>query len=129
MTESGLVDVRPDACIRVSRVVGYRQLLETIQIHGYRLMQEACRVLERREIALDWYERVYLPSVEVIEDVDTRRFCPRATVTDRYIWVLEQQRELSIEHETLQLAEVIRLATQDDSRGRGGVRHLLRRSS
>ena len=69
MTESGL-EVRPDACFRVSRVVGYRQLLETIQLHGYRLMQDASRVLERRVIALDWYERVYLPSVEIIEGVD-----------------------------------------------------------
>ena len=128
MTESGLVEVRPDARLRVSRVVGYRQLLETIQVHGNRLMQDASRVLERREIALDWYERVYLPSVAVIEGEDLRRFCARATVTDRFIWVLEQGRELSTEHEALRLAEIIRLATEKNGRSLGGVRRLLRQS-
>jgi hypothetical protein len=129
MTESGLGDVRPQACLRFSRAVGYRQLLETIQIHGYQLMLDAGRPFERREVALDWYSRVYLPTVEVIDDEGFEGVCPDATISDRFLWVFEQRRELSVEHGTQQqLTEVIRLSTRTIARRRRGVRRLLGRS-
>jgi hypothetical protein len=46
--------------------VGYIQLLESVQVHGYHLMLEAQSALPRADIADDWYARVYLPTVEVI---------------------------------------------------------------
>lgn len=128
MTESGLVDVKPDACIRFTRAVGYRQLLETIQVHGYQLMIDAARPLERGAIALDWYSRVYLPTLEVIDDERLDGVCPEATISDKFLWVFEQRRELSVEHGTQQLSDVVRLATRQIARRRRGVRRLLRRS-
>ena len=59
--QSGLARARPDAEIRFSRPAGYLKLLENVQIHGYHLMLAAGRALSRREIAGDWYDRVYLP--------------------------------------------------------------------
>jgi hypothetical protein len=38
MDESGLARTRPDARIRFSRPAGYLELLENVQIHGYRLI-------------------------------------------------------------------------------------------
>jgi hypothetical protein len=128
MAESGLVDLKPDACIRFSRAVGYRQLLERIQIHGYRLMLDARRPLEPAEIALDSYVRVYLPNLEVIDEERLDGVCPHATISDKFLWVFEQQRELSVEHGSQQLSDVVRLATRDVARRRRGVRRLLRRS-
>jgi ParB-like nuclease domain len=128
MAESGLADVWPEARIRFSRAVGYRQLLERVQIHGYRLMLEANRPLPRAEIALDWYRRVYLPTVEVIDDERLDGVCPEATPSDRFLWVHEQWREVSVEHGTRGLPDVIRLATRDVARRRRGVRRLLRRN-
>jgi hypothetical protein len=128
MTYSGLEDVKPDARIRFSRPVGYRQLLETIQIHGYQLMLDAPRPLKRGEVALDWYTRVYLPAVELIDGDELAGVCPNATASDRFLWVLEQRRELSVEHGMQQLPDVIRLATADLTRRRRGVRRLLRRN-
>jgi hypothetical protein len=126
MTESGLADVKPDVRIRFSRAVGYRQLLETIQVHGYQLLLDAQQPLPRGDIALDWYSRVYLPTVEVIDDELLADVCPEATPSDRFLWVHEQRRELSVEHGAQQLGDVVRLATREIARKRRGVRRLLR---
>ena len=56
------------APIRFSGAVGYVQLLETIQVHGYKLLVEGQRPLDRSGIALDWYSRIYLPTVELLQD-------------------------------------------------------------
>src|SRR5436305_190299 len=98
MSESGLVEVLLGTPVRFTRAVGYRQLLEAIQIHGYHLMLDAQRPLERREIARDWYSRVYLPTAEVVVDERLGGVCSDASVWDRFLWVVEQRRELSVEH-------------------------------
>jgi hypothetical protein len=128
MAESGLGAVRPDAQIRFSRAVGYRQLLETIQVHGYQLMLETPRPLARAEVALDWYTRIYLPAVEMIADDRLDAFCPDATASDRFLWLLEQRRELGVEYGTRQLADVIHLTTRQADQRRRGLRRLLRRT-
>jgi hypothetical protein len=53
MDESGLAEIRPEVRMRFSRPVGYIQLLETVQVHGYQLMLAAQSTLPRSDIA-DW---------------------------------------------------------------------------
>ncbi len=127
MTESGLAAVRPDARIRFSRAVGYVQLLETIQIHGYHLMLGAKRPLDRGDIARDWYTRLFEPTLEVVHDERLDGFCPGATDPDRFLWVYEQRRELQVEHGPQRLDDVARRATQEVARRRRALRTLLRR--
>ena len=76
--DSGLGDARPDAHIRFCKPAGYLELIENVQIHGYHLMMDAGRALTRGEIAGDWYDEVYLPSVEAIRAEDSSS-CTRAT--------------------------------------------------
>jgi hypothetical protein len=129
MVESGLAEVRPDVQIRFSRAVGYRQLLETIQVHGYGLLVDAERPLNRSGIALDWYSRIYLPTVHQLEDIGLyEALCPGATVSDRFLWAYEQRRELSVEHGPQQLAEAAYRALEAQSRRPRGLRRLIRRS-
>ena len=109
------------------RAVGYRQLLETIQVHGYHLMRRAHRALEPGEIADDWYSRVYLPTLEVLHDELLDTVCPQATDWDRFLWVHERQRELGVEHGARQLTDVVALATRSIARERRGLRIVPRR--
>jgi hypothetical protein len=122
MAESGLADALPDARIRFSLPVGYVQLLETIQIHGYQLMLEAQRPLDRRDIALDWYSRVYLPTVDVIRDERLDHVCPDATDPDRFLWVYERRRELVVEDGIRQLDDAARRVISRVPPKRRGVR-------
>jgi hypothetical protein len=95
MDESGLGEARPDVRLRFSRPIGYVQLLETVQIHGYHLMVDAQRALPRDEIAADWYEQAYAPTVEVIHKERLDEVCPEVTDPDRFLWVYQRRRELS----------------------------------
>ena len=128
MDESGLAEARPDAHIRFSRPVGYVELLETVQLHGYHRMLEAQRALPRAEIAEDWYATVYLPTIEAIHAERLDEVCPEVTDPDRFLWVWNRRRELIPEYGCQQLGEAARRATEELARERRGVRSLVRRT-
>lgn len=117
MSESGLADARPDAHLRFTRAVGYRQLLEAVQIHGYTLMLGARRPLERAEVAADWYSKVYRPVVELIAAAPIA-LCANATESDAFLSLWEHRRELSVEHVGLQLGDALRIPTHAGYRRR-----------
>jgi hypothetical protein len=126
MAESGLAAVRPELQIRFSRAVGYRQLLETIQVHGYNLMVDGQRALDRGDVARDWYSRIYLPTVELVHDERLDEVCPGATDSDRFLWLYEQRRQLAVEHGPEQLTDAALRAIRSIAQRRRGVRRLLR---
>ena len=128
MDESGLAQARPDARMRFSRPVGYVELLETVQLHGYHRMLEAQRALPRAEIAEDWYETVYLPTIEAIHAERLDEVCREVTDPDRFLWVWNRRRELMPEYGCRQLGETARQATEELARERRGVRPFLRRT-
>jgi hypothetical protein len=125
MEESGLAEAHPELRIRFSRPVGYIELLETVQLHGYHLMLDEGHVLPRGEIARRWYADVYLPTVEAIEEEGLDEVCPGATYPDRFLWVWDRRRELMPEHGCRPLSEAARYPTEQFARGRRG-RRLLR---
>jgi hypothetical protein len=124
MEESGLARARPEARICFSRPVGYTELLENVQIHGYHLMHDTGRVLTPREIADDWYERVYLPAVEAIRREGLDGVCSQATEADLFLCVYQRRRELFPEHGCRPLEEAAR---QVGKQGRKQARWQLRR--
>jgi hypothetical protein len=126
MDESGLGEARPDVRLRFSRPIGYVQLLETVQIHGYHLMLDAQRALPRNEIAADWYEQVYAPTVEVIHNERLDEVCPEVTDPDRFLWVYQRRRELVPEYGRQPLGEAARKATEQLARERRGIRRFFR---
>ncbi|MGH3023746.1 MAG: ParB N-terminal domain-containing protein [Gaiellaceae bacterium] len=127
MDESGLAETRPDLRMRFSRPVGYVELLETVQLHGYHLMLAAEHALPRAEIATDWYATVYEPTIEAIRAEKLDEVCPEATDPDRFLWVWNRRRELIPEYGCQQLGEAARRATAELARERRGVRARLHR--
>jgi hypothetical protein len=94
MEESGLERARPQARIEFSRPQGYIELLEHIKIHGYHMMMQRNQLLSAEEIAGDWYDRVYLPTVEAIHREGLSELWPNATDADLFLWVGQRRREL-----------------------------------
>jgi hypothetical protein len=112
--ESGLDRARPEARIRFSRPQGYIELLEQVKIHGYHQMMERGRVLSKEEIAGDWYDRVYLPTVEAIEREGLRGICREPTKADLFLWVSQRRRELFPEHGGMETDEAVRAVRELD---------------
>jgi hypothetical protein len=108
MEESGLGEIHPELRMRFSRPVGYIELLETVQLHGYHQMKAAGRVLPQAEIARDWYTNVFLPTVEAIRTEGLADVCPGATDPDQFLWVWDRRRELMPEHGCRPLGEAAR---------------------
>ncbi len=108
MQESALDRARPDARIDLTRPYGYQQLLEHVRVHGYNLMQERGELLSPEEVAADWYDRVYVPTVAAIQSESLPDLVPRAKTGDLYLWVHERRREMAPERGGLSIDEAVR---------------------
>lgn len=124
MEESGLERARPEARIAFSRPQGYIELLEHLKIHGFHLMMERGEVLPVEEIAADWYDRVYLPTVDAIHREGLRELWPKATDADLFLWVGQRRRELFPELSDLDLEEGVRAARDRAPRPRSPATRL-----
>jgi len=124
MDESGLAAAHPELRIRFSRPVGYIELLESVQLHGYHLMRANRRVLEPSEIAANWYDRVYAPTLEAIERERLAEARPETTEADRFLCVSQRRRELLPEWGRDALEEAYRRVRAD---GRGHLRRSVLR--
>lgn len=69
LEDSGLAEARPGVRVSVSRPAHYLELLENVQVHGYHLMRGRGRVLDNAEIAADWYDAIYLPTLAAIDSL------------------------------------------------------------
>jgi hypothetical protein len=94
LEESALDRARPDAVIEFSRPQGYIELLEHIKIHGFHLMTSRGEAVPMQEVAADWYDRVYAPTVETIHREGLNDHWPDATDADLFLWVGQRRREL-----------------------------------
>jgi hypothetical protein len=90
--ESGLASARPDVRLRVTLPIGYRELLEAVQLHGYELVRSTGRALDAAAVAADWYDRVYRPSVHRILRDGLALACRNGTESDRYLYIAHQER-------------------------------------
>ena len=72
LEDSGLAEARPGVRVSVSRPAHYLELLENVQVHGYHLMRRRERVLENAEIAADWYDAIYTPTLAAIDRLGRR---------------------------------------------------------
>jgi hypothetical protein len=73
LDDSGLAAARPGVRILVSRPAHYLELLENIQVHGYHAMRRRGCVVENEEIAADWYDAIYTPTLAAIDGVRLAR--------------------------------------------------------
>src|SRR5918996_1234909 len=91
LEDSGLVEARPGVRVSVSRPAHYLELLENIQVHGYHLMRGRGRVLENAEIAADWFDAIYTPTLAAIERLRLGRLYRDAPPGDLFL-VLHRHR-------------------------------------
>lgn len=132
MEESGLERARPQVRIEFSRPQGYIELLEHIKIHGFHLMMERGELVSLDEIAGDWHDRVYAPTVDAIHRERLNELWPKATDADMFLWVGQRRRELFPDRpDDLDIDGTVKAAreTTPDPKPRRRVPNPLRRNS
>ena len=105
LERTSLDSLRPDANIKVTIPDGFDRMLEHIAVHCYFMGLDWKRDISEEEAITHWYDNVYLPVVKVIRETDILKDFPGKTEGDLYLWVLDHQRYLVEEGETLQPPE------------------------
>lgn len=119
MQQSGLGRVRPDARIDFSRPVGYVQLLENLEVHGYHLLQERGEVLSKEAVAADWYDNVYLKNVRELERAGLNELLPRSPISDLYLWVHQRRQSLFPDRGSVSFRAAADALVEEESRRLG----------
>jgi hypothetical protein len=118
MDESGLERACPEARILFTRPQGYIELLELVKVHGYDLALSSERLPEKHEVAGDWYDRVYLPTVEAIRREGLTQVWPDATDADLFLLVWQRRRSLFPERGATSLEDAAKSARAESPSGR-----------
>ena len=95
LSQTRLDELRPQANLLVTAPGQYQKLLEHINVHRYFMNEQRSTPVSEEEAAADWYDRVYLPIANLIQEHNLLRDFPGRTVTDLYLWIMEYRSELS----------------------------------
>jgi nucleotide-binding universal stress UspA family protein len=79
--------LRPESDLSVTVPGQHRELAEHIEVHRYFMGLEQKREIPYPEAVAHWYDEVYLPVVQVIQEQGILRDFPQRTETDLYLWV------------------------------------------
>ncbi len=91
LVQTGLFRLRPQADLTLTVPGRYAALLEHIQVHQYYLGLEQQRDVPYEEAVASWYDNVYRPVAELIEESGILRDFPERTVADLYLWLAEHR--------------------------------------
>jgi ParB-like nuclease domain len=118
LEDSGLAEARPGARVSVSRPAHYLELLENIQVHGYHMMRGHRRVLENAEIAADWYDAIYTPTLAAIEGLRLGSVYDEAPPGDLFLVLHRHRRDAFPSTGCPHLAQTVVALIGDDARRR-----------
>ncbi|MCA1899353.1 MAG: hypothetical protein LDL50_01465 [Chloroflexi bacterium] len=95
LERTGLDTLRPEADIKLTIPDGFDRMLEHIAVHRYFMGLDFQRDISEQEAVAHWYDKVYLPIVEVIRRSGILKDFPDKTEGDMYMWVLDHQHYLA----------------------------------
>ena len=119
LEDSGLAEARPGLRVPVSRPAHYLELLENVQIHGYHMMRGRGRVLEDAEIAADWSDSIYAPTLAAIDEL---RLDPDVPSGDLFLALHRHRRDAFPSTGCPHLAQTVVSVIGDGRRGRRRLR-------
>ncbi len=97
LERTALDNLRPEADIKLTIPDGFDRMLEHIAVHRYFMGLDMRRDITEQEAVAHWYDKVYMPIVEVIRKSGILKNFPDKTEGDMYMWTLDHQHYLSEE--------------------------------
>jgi len=94
LRQTQLDETRPQQKIELTEPGRYDILLEHIEVHRYYLGLDWGREPALSEAAASWYDTVYLPVIQGIQESGVLGEFPRRTEADLYIWVAYHRERL-----------------------------------
>lgn len=97
LERTALDNLRPEADIKLTIPDGFDRMLEHIAVHRYFMGLDLRRDISEQEAVAHWYDKVYMPIIEVIRKSGILKNFPDKTESDMYMWTLDHQHYLSKE--------------------------------
>jgi hypothetical protein len=97
LERTALDDIRPEADIKLTIPDGFERMLEHIAVHRYFMGLDYLRDITEQEAVAHWYDKVYMPIIEIIRKSGILKNFPGKTEGDMYMWVLDHQHYLAEE--------------------------------
>lgn len=91
LEKTSLDKLKAGADFSVTKPGAYPTLLEHIAVHRYYMGIEQEREIPYTESVLNWYEKVFLPVVNIIRHRGMLRDFPERTETDLYLWASDHR--------------------------------------
>jgi hypothetical protein len=113
LERTSIDELIPEANIKLTIPDGFDRMLEHIAVHRYFMGLDWKRDISEEEAIRHWYDTVYMPIVRVIRETGILDEFPNKTEGDLYLWVLDHQRYLVDQGETLQPPEDAAFHFQD----------------
>lgn len=117
LEKTQLDQTRPDSKqhIDFTEPSGYWRLLKHIELHRFYLEKERGQALADdpelafRLAAADWYDHVYLPMIEAVQQMGVIKHFPGRSESDLYMWLIRHQAALREQHdlEKIDLPEAV----------------------
>jgi len=113
LERTSIDELIPEANIKLTIPDGFDRMLEHIAVHRFFMGIDWKRDISEEEAIRHWYDTVYMPIVRVIRETGILDEFSNKTEGDLYLWVLDHQRYLVDQGETLQPPEEAALNFQD----------------
>ncbi|WP_129674497.1 universal stress protein [Candidatus Chloroploca sp. Khr17] len=84
----------PELDLRVSAPGAYQLIAEQMEQERHRIALRTTTAPALEEAAVSWYERIYLPAIDLIESRGLLRDFPGRSETDLYVWIARHQKAL-----------------------------------
>ncbi|MEZ4590924.1 MAG: universal stress protein [Chloroflexota bacterium] len=94
LERTNLDNLRPDADLLMTFCAHYSLLLDHIDVHRYYMGLDYQRDVSYEEAVAHWYDKVYLPVIELVREQGIMRSFPERTEADMYILLAEHRAEL-----------------------------------
>jgi hypothetical protein len=118
LEDSGLAALGRSVRVSVSRPAHYLELLENVQVHGYHLMRRRGEVLGNGEIAADWYDAIYMPTVAAIDRLKLGKRFEHVPLGDLFLVLHRHRRHAFPSTGCLHLAQTVVSVIGDGGRRR-----------
>jgi hypothetical protein len=92
--QTHLDTLRPEANFETELAGQYQMLLEQISAHRWYMGERRGAEVPYDEAVLSWYDNVYQPVVEIINEQNLIKSFPNNTDLDLYIWIVSYQKYL-----------------------------------
>lgn len=87
--------IKPSADLSATKAGAYPTLLEHIDVHRYYMGLERNQEIPYHEAVAHWYDEVFLPVLNIIENRGLLRDFPERTAVDLYLWAADYRADLT----------------------------------